>query len=137
MSVAALLAGLLSGIIGAMGLGGGAVLIIYLAVFTDTPQLKAQGINLLFFLPVGLIAVIIYAVKKKIRWKTVLPMAAGGILGAVVGLFLTDTLGGDLTAKIFGGLLIILGVKEIFTKKNKNGNKPLKKRGRGVILKKE
>ena len=137
MSIAALLAGLLSGIIGAMGLGGGAVLIIYLAVFTDTPQLKAQGINLLFFLPVGLIAVIIYAVKKKTRWKTVLPMAAGGILGAVAGLFLTDTLGGDLTAKIFGGLLIILGVKEIFIKKNKNGNKPLKKGGRGVILKKE
>ena len=137
MSIAALLAGLFSGIIGAMGLGGGAVLIIYLAVFTDTPQLKAQGINLLFFLPVGLIAVIIYAVKKKIRWKTVLPMAAGGIIGAFVGLFLTDSLGGDLTAKLFGGLLILLGIKEIFTKKNKNGNKPLKKGNRGVILKKE
>ncbi len=137
MSIAALLAGLFSGIIGAMGLGGGAVLIIYLAVFTDTPQLKAQGINLLFFLPVGLIAVIIYAVKKKIRWKTVLPMAAGGIIGAFVGLFLTDSLGGDLTAKLFGGLLILLGIKEIFTKKNKNGNKPLKKGDRGVILKKE
>ena len=40
MSWTALAAGLLSGIIGAMGLGGGAVLIIYLSVFTDMPQLK-------------------------------------------------------------------------------------------------
>ena len=48
MNWAALAAGLLSGIIGAMGLGGGAVLIIYLSVFTDMPQLKSQGINLLF-----------------------------------------------------------------------------------------
>ena len=44
MSWTALAAGLLSGIIGAMGLGGGAVLIIYLSVFTDMPQLKSQGI---------------------------------------------------------------------------------------------
>ena len=51
MSWTALAAGLLSGIIGAMGLGGGAVLIIYLSVFTDMPQLKSQGINLLFFYP--------------------------------------------------------------------------------------
>ena len=47
MSWTALAAGLLSGIIGAMGLGGGAVLIIYLSVFTDMP-LKSQGITLLF-----------------------------------------------------------------------------------------
>ena len=49
MNWTALLAGLFSGIIGAMGLGGGAVLIIYLSVFTDMPQLEAQGINLIFF----------------------------------------------------------------------------------------
>lgn len=63
MSIAALLAGLLSGIIGSMGLGGGAVLIIYLSLFTETEQLRSQGINLLFFIPIALIAVIIYAEK--------------------------------------------------------------------------
>ncbi len=127
MTVAALLAGLFSGIIGAMGLGGGAVLIIYLAVFTETAQLKAQGINLLFFLPDGLIAVIIYAVKRKIKWRTVLFMAAGGVAGAVLGLLLADTLGGNLTAKLFGALLVFLGTKELFFRKNKKVNKPLKK----------
>ena len=40
MNITALLAGLLSGIIGGMGMGGGAVLIIYLSLFTDTPSLK-------------------------------------------------------------------------------------------------
>ena len=65
MNILALLAGLLSGIIGAMGLGGGAVLIIYLSLFTETEQLTAQGINLLFFIPTALLAVIIYAIKKK------------------------------------------------------------------------
>lgn len=116
MNIAALLAGLLSGIIGGMGLGGGAVLIIYLTVFRDVEQLKAQGINLLFFIPIAIVAVIIYAFKKQIKWRITLPVAAGGIIGAVGGFFLTDIIGGGLTAKLFGGFLIILGIKEIFSK---------------------
>lgn len=121
MNIAALLAGLLSGIIGAMGLGGGAVLIIYLSVFTGTEQLASQGINLMFFIPIGLLAVVIYAFKKQIKWKTTLLLAAWGLLGAVIGLMLTDLLGGELTAKLFGGLLILIGLKEIFCKNSNNG----------------
>lgn len=115
MNIIALLAGLLSGILGAMGLGGGSVLIIYLALFTDTKQLTAQGINLLFFIPIALIAVTVYAFKKQIKWRIVIPFALGGILGAVAGIMLTDVLGGRFTAKLFGGLLVILGIKEIIT----------------------
>ena len=124
MNIAALLAGLFSGIIGGMGLGGGAVLIIYLTVFAGTEQLKAQGINLLFFIPIALLAVIIYAFKKQIKWKIVLPLAAGGVAGAVTGIFLTSVLGGGLTAKLFGGFLVLLGIKEIFFKNKKEGLKP-------------
>lgn len=121
MNIGALAAGLFSGIIGGMGLGGGAVLIIYLTVFSDVDQLKAQGINLLFFIPIALLAVSVYAFKKQIKWKTVLPVAAGGILGAIGGIYLTDFLGGGLTGKLFGGFLILLGTKEIFFKTKKEG----------------
>jgi len=114
MNIAALLAGLFSGIIGAMGLGGGAVLIIYLTLFTETEQLTAQGINLLFFIPTAVVAVIIYAVKKQIEWKITLKIAAWGLIGTAAGLLLTSFLGGELTAKIFGGMLIALGIKELF-----------------------
>ena len=120
MKWAALLAGLFSGVIGAMGLGGGAVLIIYLALFTDTAQLKAQGINLLFFIPIAAAAVIVYSLKKQIKWKITLKIAAWGLLGTVLGLYFTDYFGGDITAKIFGGLLIVMGIFEIFGKKEKS-----------------
>ena len=116
MNIGALLAGLFSGIIGGMGMGGGAVLIIYLTVFKHTDQLKAQGINLLFFIPIALLAVIIYAFKRQIKWRVTLPLAIGGLLGAVAGFFLTDFIGGNLTAKMFGGFLILLGIKELFAK---------------------
>ena len=116
MNIAALLAGLFSGIIGGMGMGGGAVLIIYLTVWGDMEQLRAQGINLLFFVPIATLAVIIYAVKKQIKWRTTIPLAIGGILGAVGGFFLTDLIGGGFTAKMLGGFLILLGIKELFSK---------------------
>lgn len=123
MNITALLAGLFSGIIGGMGMGGGAVLIIYLSLFTDTPQIKAQGINLLFFIPIGLTALIIYAFKKQIKWKTVLPLAVFGIAGAFFGIMLTDYIGNKWLAKIFGGFLILMAAKEFFGKKTKTVEK--------------
>ena len=119
MNISALIAGLLAGVIGAMGLGGGAVLIMYLSLLADIPQLKAQGINLIFFLPIALVAVSVYAFKKQIKWRTVLPLAAGGMLGAVLGVFLADILGPALTSKLFGAALLFFGLKEIFSKPKK------------------
>ena len=116
MNITALLAGLFSGVIGGMGLGGGAVLIIYLTVFKNVEQLKAQGINLLFFIPIASLAVIIYSIKKQIKWKITLPFAIGGSLGAVFGFYLSNFIGGNFTAKLFGGFLILLGIKELFFK---------------------
>lgn len=119
MKWAALLAGLFSGTAGAMGLGGGAVLIIHLAIFTDTSQLKSQGINLLFFIPIALAAVTVYSLKKNIKWRLVLKTSVWGLAGSAAGLMITGRIGGEITGKIFGGLLIIMGLLEIFGKKEK------------------
>ncbi len=106
-------AGFLSGIIGGLGLGGGAVLLIYLRVFENTPQILSQGINLLFFIPIGIVAVIIYFRKGIIELKTVLPIAAFGVVGAAIGYFLTLVISGRLLGKIFAIILIGLGTYEI------------------------
>ncbi len=118
---AAVAAGFASGIIGGMGLGGGAVLLIYLSVFAGVQQLTAQGINLIFFLPIGLIAVIIYAFQKKIEWKPVAILAATGAAGSLGGSYLVGLLGGDLTTKLFAVLLIAFGLHEVFFRKQKTG----------------
>ncbi len=115
----ALLAGLFSGVLGSMGLGGGTVLIIYLVLIKSVPQLKAQGINLLFFIPIALISVIIYALKGQIKWKITLKLAFWGALGVVIGWLSASVLGAELVAKAFGGLLIFMGAKEIFAKGTK------------------
>ena len=123
MNIAALLAGLFSGIIGGMGMGGGAVLIIYLTLFEDVKQITAQGINLIFFIPIGITALIIYSKRGQIKWKTALPIAVGGILGSAAGFFIAGQLGSSVISKIFGFLLVCLGISEIFRKnRNKNTN---------------
>lgn len=115
MNLAVIIAGFLSGLIGGMGLGGGAVLLLYLTVFKDVDQLKAQGINLLFFLPIALVAVIIYAVKKQIDYKVVLWLALGGVAGAVGGSYLSNVIGAEIIGKFFATFLIILGIREIIS----------------------
>ena len=49
-----------TGVFASLGLGGGMVLIIYLTVFAGMPQIQAQGINLIFFVPIAIISIIIH-----------------------------------------------------------------------------
>lgn len=111
-----IIAGFLSGLIGSMGLGGGTVLLIYLAGFAGVEQLTAQGINLLFFIPIGALSVIIYSIKKQIKWKTALFFAISGLAGALLGTFLSGFVGDKWTRIAFAVLLIVLGLKSILTK---------------------
>lgn len=117
-------AGLLSGLTASMGLGGGAVLIIYLTLLADVDRITAGGINLLFFIPISLLAVIIYAVRGEIKWKTVIPISLLGLCGSVLGMWLIDFLEDEWISKIFGGILVILGLKETFFKGVAKDRKP-------------
>ena len=117
------IAGILSGTAGALGIGGGGVLILYLVLLADVEQVRAQGINLLFFLPCGIIAIIIHAIKKRIKWKLVLPCVAGGLAGVFAGMWLLGHITAGWLGKIFAAGLILLGLKELF-KKEKQKSTP-------------
>ncbi len=114
--MATLIAGILSGMIGSMGMGGGGVLIIYLSLFTDISQSRAQGINLLFFLPIALISVLRYSHKKLIVWKLAVPLALFGLIGTVLGSCLCGRFDNTILAKLFGILLCVMGVSALFSR---------------------
>ncbi|MBQ3563760.1 MAG: sulfite exporter TauE/SafE family protein [Clostridia bacterium] len=111
------LAGILSGIIGAMGIGGGGVLIIYLTLMAGVDQMTAQGINLLFFIPCAVIALIIHSQKKLIVWRLAFPMILGGLIGVVVGAYSAELIGPNILGKIFSAFLIFIGLRELFARK--------------------
>ena len=115
------LAGLLSGVLGGMGMGGGTVLIPALTIFFSIGQTEAQGINLISFIPMAIIAVIIHAKNKLIKFKDVLKIALPASVFALGGSFLVRLIEGDLQTKLFGGFLVILSVVQFFMIKKENG----------------
>ena len=56
-----LLCGVAGGVLGGMGMGGGTALIPLLTVFCGVEQGVAQGVNLLSFLPMSVLALTVHA----------------------------------------------------------------------------
>lgn len=109
-----ILASFLSGVVAALGLGGGSVLLIFLRMVKQTPQLQAQGINLAFFIPVGIVSVLIHSKNKLICWKDVFWCYPTGFLGVLAAGILAQKIEQNLLPKIFACLLLVIGVKEIW-----------------------
>lgn len=103
----------LSGLLGSMGFGGGGILIIYLTLISNFQQKTAQGINLLFFIPCALIGLLFHTMHGLIKLKRILPYLVSAIPGVVFGLYLTTVISNEWLGKAFGGILIILGVREL------------------------
>ena len=104
-----------------MGIGGGSVMLLYLTLIERTEQIKAQGVNLLFFIPCALAALCIHIKNKLIDKKLALKLTLSGVLGVIAGTSLAGVLGGGVLQKLFGVILLIIGVKELFVKKTADG----------------
>ena len=113
--------GFFSGIISGMGIGGGAILIPALIFTQNISQQTAQGINLVYFIPTAIAALIMHIKNKNVDIKTALWVGGSGVLGAIGGSFLANVLGDNILRKMFGIFLLLIGVYEIycgFFKKN-------------------
>jgi len=79
-----ILIGGISGIVSAMGMGGGTILILCLSLFLGKDQHVAQGANLVFFIPTSIVAIIMNIKQKLIKWKTGIQVTIFGIIGAII-----------------------------------------------------
>lgn len=116
MNIWVIVIGYLSGIISGMGIGGGTILIPALSIFFDYDQHTAQNINLIYFIPTAIIALITHAkngnIEKRVLWKIVI----FGFIGAAAGSFIAINMKPDILRKCFGGFLFLMGLSEIFKK---------------------
>lgn len=110
------IAGFFAGLLGAMGFGGGSILIIYLTVFMSVPQITAQGMNLLFFIPCAIVSVIYNLKKKLIKYKVGIYILLGAVPGLALGAFLISNIETQILGKLFGGFLVISGIVSLFKK---------------------
>lgn len=113
------LLGLITGAIGGMGIGGGSVLIPSLVLFTKLNQQAIQGINLISFIPIAVVALIIHYKNKNLLFKIILPLILSGIIGAFIGSSLSLNISSELLRKLFGLFLLFMGFYELFYKNKK------------------
>lgn len=116
MDLYMIISSLLAGIFGSMGLGGGSVLIIYLANYLGLPQKQAQGINLIFFIPCALLSVITYIKSGMVSLRRTLPITFFAVLGAIAGFIILNFIPTDILSKLFGGFLVAFGLVQLFKK---------------------
>ena len=105
-----ILAGIVGGIIGGMGMGGGTLLIPILTIFLDVPQKNAQAINLVAFIPMAIIVTIINIKRKGIDYKSVLLVATPALITSVISALLVKKISSRALSVGFAVFLIILGV---------------------------
>ncbi len=112
-----ILVGFLSGMTASMGLGGGFILVIYLTTILEINQIDAQGMNIMFFIPIAIISIFFHIKNKLIDKKPLLVSIISGIVGVLIGISTTFLFKVEFLSKLFSILLFIFGLRELFHKK--------------------
>lgn len=100
-----------------MGIGGGAILIPTLIIFTNLSQQEAQGINLIVFIPVAIAALIVHIKEKNIEFKLAFWIIISGVIGAILGSKLALIINSNTLKKFFAIFLLFIGIYELLNKK--------------------
>lgn len=105
--------GAATGVLSGFGVGGGTLLLVYLTAVAGVDQHLAQGINLLYFLPAGLLALPAHIKNGYVEKKALLPCIAAGLTCAALCAWAATGVEADLLRKLFGGFLILIGLREL------------------------
>jgi hypothetical protein len=109
-----IIAGFVSGLIGGMGIGGGTVLIPVLTLLFGMEQKTAQALNILYFIPTAIAAIIMHRKNNLIETKILPALIVGGVVGAIMGSVVAMRLNNAVLSKLFAVFLLIMGIKEIY-----------------------
>lgn len=109
------IAGVLSGVIAGMGMGGGTLLIPILTIFLSVEQHLAQGINLVVFLPMSAVTLIIHCKNKLVDFRVGIPIMLSGIVASIIGSLLAMKLNNDILRRLFGVFLLLVGIWQLIS----------------------
>ena len=123
MNTVTFIVAILIAVLSGLGVGGGGLFVIFLSFFTQLDHLEIQGINLAFFIFSSASALAVHVFKRKIFVGAVLIMSVSGIIGALIGTFLSGNISPLILRKLFGAMLVLSGMlslKKAFAKRHDN-----------------
>ncbi len=104
----------LCGILSGMGIGGGTLLLIFITSFLSYPQVSAQYINVLYFIPTALFASVINLKNKLVDVKIALLCCLFGGIFALLASFFATKVEPQSLRLYFNILLIFVGGYQLF-----------------------
>lgn len=120
MNVVNFLVGVATGIVSGFGIGGGSLLVLYLTAITGMSQYTAGGINLLYFVGCAPAALFGHVKNKLVEWRIVFWCVLAGVAVAIPTSLLADNFNSDWLRRLFGLMLLYIGIKELRMGKKKN-----------------
>lgn len=108
-----IIGGLIGGFVGGMGMGGGTLLIPILTLLAGFEQLEAQGINLISFIPMSIVALILHFKNKLVKFKQTYLLAIIGAAVSLLSALLAVNINNKLLKKLFAVFLIIIGIWQL------------------------
>lgn len=94
-----------------LGIGGGIIFVPALVVFFGFEQHIGQGTSLAVILPTAVVGAYLHAKRGRVVWRVALLVAAGGIVGGLLGAWAALSLDPDLLRRLFAGLLVIIAIR--------------------------
>ena len=111
------LIGILAGVLGALcGVGGGIIMVPAFTALLGMDQKSALATSLAVIIPTAMIATARFTHEKLIDWQIFIPTAIGAILAAFFASGWVKDMSSLSLTRIFGGLLIIVGVMTLLKK---------------------
>lgn len=116
MLIIAILTGLVTGVLsGLLGIGGGAILVVSAVVFMGVGQHAAQAAALVAMIPTALVGVAKHHRNKMINYRVAPYVAAGLILGGMIGAYAANNISDALLRKIFSVFFSLMSVQMFWT----------------------
>lgn len=109
--------GAVTGVLSGFGIGGGSLLILWLTMMEGTAQYTAAGINLLYFLCCAPAALFSHIRHHLVDKRAAIWCAVAGCVTSPLASFAAGAIPMDWLRRLFGVLLLVLGVKELFAKR--------------------
>ena len=114
--IPSLLIAIVLGFLAGIGVGGGSLLILWLTMVVGMPYPQARILNLLFFLPAAVIACLFKKKQGELPLKKILPAVIAGAVAAGLFSFIGFFLDVRILQGLFGALLVLTGIRELFYK---------------------
>ncbi len=108
------------GFLAGLGIGGGSLLVLWLTLVVGMEHPYARILNLMFFIPSALITCLFRWKQGVLDYKKILPAILVGCIAAALSSWITRYLEIEILKKLFGGLLLFTGIRELFYKPKQN-----------------